>query len=214
MWPYITSNSLDGYPGFTVIPRWPSRVYWNCDTPQCTLQEWLDTSGGSGGFDNLMLQEKNDVMRYMFGMYREGYMFHQINLRNQGVSAITTADSTQVGSLYQAWVEQTVQEFKRLCTWPMVTLKQDDLATVFTDRMTRDNCNYTLAWTVASGMITAVTVGSNGNTCAVPIPVTIPGGVTNPGSFRTEQIGSDPFTIWVQLSGSARTFTLNTPISI
>lgn len=58
MWPYITTNSLDGYNGFTIIPRWPSRIYWNCDTPQCTLQEWLDTSNGNGGFDNLMLQEK------------------------------------------------------------------------------------------------------------------------------------------------------------
>lgn len=154
------------------------------------------------------------MMRYMFGLYGEGYMFHQINLRNQGMISITTADGTQVYSLYQAWVEQTVQEFKRLCNWPMVTLKQDDLATVFTDRMARDNCGYTLQWTVASGFITAVTVGASGNTCKVPIPVTIPGGVTNPGSFRTEQIGNDAFTIWVLLSGSARTFTLSTPIAM
>jgi hypothetical protein len=82
MWPYITNNGLDGFNGFTVVPRWPSRIYWNCDTPACTLQEWLDISGGSGGFETLMLQEKNDVTRYLFGLYREGYMFHQINLRS------------------------------------------------------------------------------------------------------------------------------------
>jgi hypothetical protein len=80
--------------------------------------------------------------------------------------------------------------------------------------MTRDNCNYTLSWTVASGKITKVTVGSTGNTCIVAIPVIIPGGVTSPGSFRTEQVGSDPLTIWVKLSGSAVTLTLKTPIAM
>jgi hypothetical protein len=212
MWPYISTMEDNGFDGFNIIPRWPSRIYWNCDTPACTTQEWVDTSSGSGGFTNLMRMEKNDVMRYMFGLYREGYMFHQINLRNQGVSAITTADGTQVRSLYQAWVEQTVQEFSRLCTWPMVTLKQDDLAQVFLDRIGRDKCGYTLSWAVDKGRITGVTVGANGNTCAAAIPVTIPGGVTNAGSYKTEQVGSDPFTIWVELSGAAVSFTLKTPI--
>jgi hypothetical protein len=119
-------------------------------------------------------------------VHREGYMFHQINLRSQSMGAITTTDGTQVQSLYQAWVEQAVQEFERLCTWPLVTLKQGDLVTAFTDRMTRNKCNYTLTWTIASGKITKVKVGTIGNTCTVAIPVTIPGGVTSPGSLRTE----------------------------
>jgi hypothetical protein len=213
MWPYISKKSTDGYDGFNIIPRWPSRIYWNCDTPACTLSEWINTSGGSGDFNNLMLQERNDVMRYMFGLYREGYMFHQINLRNQGTSDITTADGTKVRSLYQTWVEYTVQEFTRLSTWPMVTLKQDDLAQVFLDRMTRDACKYTLSWTVASGKITGVTVGATNNRCSAPIPVTIPGGVSsNPKGFKTEQVGSDPFTIWVSLTGSAVTLSLKTAI--
>jgi len=214
MWPIISNMAEYGFEGFNIIPRWPSRIYYNCDTPRCTLQEWTETGNGNGDFVNLMNEERKDVMRYFFGLYREGYMFHQINLRNQGMTNINTADGTQVRSLYQAWVEYMVQEFSRLANWPMVTLKQDDLAQVFFDRMTRDKCGYTLSWKVASGKITGVTVGANGNTCAAPIPVTIPGGVTNAGSYRTEQIGSDPFTIWVKLGGSAVTLTLKTPITM
>lgn len=213
MWPIITNMATDGFDGFTVIPRWPLRIYWNCDSPACTYQEWADTSSGSGGFDNLMLNEKNDMMRYYFGLFRDGVMFHQINLRNQGMSNIATADGTQVRSLYQAWVEQTAQEFKRLANWPMVTLKQDDLAQYYVDRMTRDKCNYSMSYTIASGKITAVTVTATGNTCAAEIPITVPGTTTDRRQ-RQEKLGNDPLTVWVKLTGAPITLTLTTPITI
>lgn len=212
MWPYITNTATDGFDGFTVIPRWPLRIYWNCDTPACTTQEWIDTSSGSGDFNNLILNEKNDMMRYFFGLYRDGVMFHQINLRTQGNSAISTADGTQVASLYQAWVETVVQEFTRLSNWPMISLKQDDLADAFVARMARDKCGYGLTWDKANGKITGVTVTANGNTCSTEIPVTVPGSVVDTKGFRTEQVGNDPLTIWVKLSGSPVSLTLSQPI--
>ncbi|KAL5117037.1 hypothetical protein ACEQ8H_004996 [Pleosporales sp. CAS-2024a] len=216
MWPYITSSASDGFDGFTVVPRWPLRIYYNCDSPACTLAQWKDTASGTGDFANLMLQEKKDIMRYYFGLYHDGVMFHQMNLRNQGMDNIATADGTQVRSLFQAWVEQTVQEFSRLCNWPMIALKQDDLAATFTARMTRDQCAYGMSYVVSAGKITAVKVSaaSVSNKCAAPIPVTIPGGVTNTQGFRTEQVGNDPMTVWVNLSGATVTLTLKTPISV
>lgn len=214
MWPYITNMASDGFDGFTVLPRWPLRIYYNCDTPACTLKQWTETSAGTGDFNNLMLQEKNDMMRYYFGGYRDGVMFHQMNLRNQGTADITTADGTKVKSLYQAWVEQTVQEFSRLCNWPMITLKQDDLAIAFTDRMTRDKCGYSMSWNIANSKITSVTVRANGNTCSAEIPVTVPGTVTSTQGFRTEKVGNDPLTIWVRLTGSPVTLTLSSPLAV
>jgi hypothetical protein len=35
---------------------------------------------------------------------------------------------------------------------------------------------------------------------------------SNPKGFKTEQVGSDPFTIWVSLTGSAVTLSLKTAI--
>jgi hypothetical protein len=214
MWSVISTRAANGFDGFNIIPRWPLRIYYDCDTPACTLSEWINTSGGTGDFNNLMLQERKDMMRYYFGLMHDGVMFHQMNLRNQGMSTITTADGTQVRSLYQAWVEQTVQEFNRLANWPMVSLKQDDLAQSFLDRRARDNCGYNMAMTVDNRKVTGVTVTANGNSCSVPIPVTIPGGVVDAKGFRTEQIGNDPLTVWVQLSGSPVTLSLRTPVSL
>jgi hypothetical protein len=38
--------------------------------------------------------------------------------------------------------------------------------------------------------------------------------VTSLQGSTTEQIGSDPMTIWVTLSGAAKTFTLTAPVTI
>lgn len=80
--------------------------------------------------------------------------------------------------------------------------------------MTRDGCSYGLNYEITSGSITGVTITANGNTCAAPIPVTVPGSVTDTQGFTTEQIGSDPLTIWVALSGSPVTFTLSQPVAL
>lgn len=80
--------------------------------------------------------------------------------------------------------------------------------------MTRDACSYGLTYAVTSGSITGVTVTANGNTCGTSIPVTVPGTVTDTKGFTTEQIGSDPLTIWVQMSGSPVTFTLSQPVAL
>lgn len=212
MWPYTTTVAANGFDGITVVPRWAGRIYYNCDTPECTLQEWIDTSGGSGGFSNLMSMEIADATRYLLGLYHDSYMFHQLNMRNQNVTGVTTPDGTQALSLLQIWVENVVQEFTRLVNWPIITLKQTDLAVSFKNRQTRDACAYQMSWSKAGGKITGVTVSSSSNSCSVPIPLTVPGSVTDTKGFTTEQIGNDPLTIWVQLNGQPVSFTLSQPI--
>lgn len=80
-------------------------------------------------------------------------------------------------------------------------------------RYTRDACNYSLSYATVNQKITAVTLSSaNGNTCGTAIPVTFPVPPTSTQGFKTEQYGSDPLTVWVELQGSPVTFTLSTPI--
>ena len=31
MWPYTTNVNSDGFDGYLVIPRWATRIYYNCD---------------------------------------------------------------------------------------------------------------------------------------------------------------------------------------
>lgn len=84
----------------------------------------------------------------------------------------------------------------------------------FLARYTRDACQYSLRYAVSGGQITGVTVSAKDNTCKRPIPVTFAVEPTSTQGFKTEQLGSDPLTVWVQLSGSPVTFTLSTPIDL
>jgi hypothetical protein len=109
-----------------------------------------------------------------------------------------------------------VAEFTRLANWPMITLGQSDLANTFTTRQTRDACAYAMTYTRTNGQITAVTVTcANQNICDVPIPLTIPLGssVVSTMGMQTEQIGSDPLTIWVNMNGSPMTFQFTSGVA-
>ena len=82
--------------------------------------------------------------------------------------------------------------------------------------MNRDSCHPNLSWQLdtSTETITGVTVTSTGNVCSEPLPITVPGSVTDTQGFTTEQLGSDPLTIWVTLSGSPVSFTLTTPVPV
>lgn len=145
-------------------------------------------------------------------------MFHQANMRYIDNDVFTIGTQTGKMSLLMTWVETIVQEMTRLTTWPILTLKHDDMGVLFLNRMALDKCQPTLQWNYDSknSSITGVTVGSaNGNSCSVPVPVTFPGSASTTASGTTsEQIGSDPLTIWTTLSGSPVTFTLGSPVPL
>jgi len=65
-------------------------------------------------------------------------MFHQANLRQTDVPSSTVGNQSGQLSLLQIWVETVMQEMMRLTNWPILTVKHDDLATVFMQRMTRE----------------------------------------------------------------------------
>ncbi|KKK19527.1 hypothetical protein AOCH_007249 [Aspergillus ochraceoroseus] len=214
MWPYFTNVASDGFNGMQVNPRWSTRIFYNCYSPACTVQEWIDTSAGSGNFDNLLATERQETMRHFFGLYRDGYMFHQANLRNADTTPITVNGETGQYSIFQAWVETQVQEFVRLVTWPVVTATHQQMSDYFLQRYRRDQCNYSLSYVISSGHITGVTLSANSNTCGATIPITFPDAPADSHGFTSEQLGSDPVTVWAQLSGSPVTFTLSTPIAL
>ncbi|OWP04291.1 hypothetical protein B2J93_9359 [Marssonina coronariae] len=214
-WPLISTVETDGYAGATVVPRWATNIYYNCQLPACTVAEWINTSAGKGDWDALLAVEKATNTRHLLGLHHDPYMFHQANLNYVTAGTTTINGQSKKLSMLQAWAETVVQEMVRLVNWPMISLKHDDIATDFTNRMARDKCQPALSYTTnpSAKTITAVTLTTAGNTCAAKIPVTVPGSVTSTQGFTTEQVGGDPLTIWVQMSGSPVTFTLSTPVA-
>ena len=130
-------------------------IYYNCDLPDCTLQEWITTSAGSGDFSNLLNDARATNTRHLLALHRqyldrsiskvtwltiaeEPFMFHQANLRQTDVPSSTVGNQSGKFSLLQIWVETVMQEMMRLTNWPILTSKHDDMAKLFTQRMARE----------------------------------------------------------------------------
>jgi hypothetical protein len=124
----MSTVASNGLAGIQINPRWATRIYYNCDTPDCTTAEWIATSAGSGDFYALLAAEKADTMRHFFGLRRDPYMFHQANLRNIGVPSVTINGVTAQLSLFQSWAETMVQEFVRLVNWPLISQTHGDVS--------------------------------------------------------------------------------------
>lgn len=210
--------AANGYAGLNIIPRWPTAIYFDCDTQACTTQEWTDTSAGTGKFADLLAFEKDTTSRYLFGLRHDPYMFHQANMRATGVSSYKVG-SQSVNSLLQIWVETVIQELVRLTNWPVTTLKHDDIAKTFLDREARDSCSPSLVYSYAADgkTISGATLSTaNGNTCSVPVPVTFPGtaSVSGGGSATSDSVGSEPLIMWATMSGQPVTFSLGKAVSV
>jgi hypothetical protein len=219
-WPVISNVSTNGYDGLTIMPRWASPIYFDCDTPDCTTSEWNThgAGGGSATFQNLLDWCRSTFSSSLLRLRHDPFMFHQANMRASDFPTTTIGAFTGKMSIMMSMVETVLQEYTRLVTWPVLNLKHDDLAQLFTDRMTRDKCSYNLAYTFSTDgkTIIAVTVTATNNKCTAPIPITLPVkvGAYVGGTLRQETVGSDPLTVWVNLIGLPVVISLASTVTI
>ncbi|KAK0751245.1 hypothetical protein B0T18DRAFT_478288 [Schizothecium vesticola] len=218
-WPLITTTEGNGYSGLVIIPRWATTIYYNCCFQNCTTLEWINTSGGSGTFTDLLDNARSVNTRYLLGLHHDPYMFHQANLRHGDVDPITIGSESGPLSLFQIWVETITQEMTRLTNWPILSLKHDDIATIFLNRMELDKCSPALRYHLSDDgqfIVRATVSSANGNTCGVPVPVTMPGSATAAGSaaLTREQVGSEPVVYWVGLNGGVVDLVLGEGVGV
>lgn len=216
--PLITTVKDNGHAGLVIIPRFATTIYYNCDKAACTVKEWVETSGGKGNFNDLLNDARTTNTRYLFGLQADPYMFHQANMRQTDVETITVGSKTGKMSLVMAWVETVTQEMSRLTSWPITSLKHDDVAQYFLNRMTLDGCapKATYSYSANGNQITSVTVTTNGNNCAVPVPVTIPAGTatTSGGTSTSEKVSSEPPIVWVKMAGKPVSVVLGSAVTL
>jgi hypothetical protein len=70
-WPLTSTIEENGYAGLEIIPRWATTIYFNCDTPECTTAEWIATSAGKGGFNDLLDNAVNVNVRHLLGLHQD-----------------------------------------------------------------------------------------------------------------------------------------------
>ena len=73
-----------------------------------------------------------------------------------------------------------------------------------------------MTWQTSSSgaTIESVTVYAANNKCGTTIPITLPTTVSSTTGATKEQVGSDPLTLWVTMSGAARTYKFSKAIAI
>ena len=160
-------------------------------------------------------------------------MFHKANMRVNDVPSTTVNDKSGQYSLLMTWIEVISAEMMRLyvpfllrtsilltycsTTWPFKTLKHDDLAQQFINRQTRDLCRPSLTWTTSANGANIESVNvytAGGNKCGTTIPITVPGAVASTTGATKEQLGSDPLTLWVTMSGASRQYKFSKAIPL
>lgn len=74
-----------------------------------------------------------------------------------------------------------------------------------------------MTWTTSEGGdgIQSINVyTANGNRCGTTVPITVPSAVTSSAGATNEQLGTDPLTMWVTMSGASRRYTFQRPIRV
>jgi hypothetical protein len=55
---------------------------------------------------------------------------------------------------------------------------------------------------------------AGGNKCGTTIPITVPGAVASTTGATKEQVGADPLTLWVTMSGASRNYKFSKAVPL
>jgi len=232
-----TTLEWNNFAGQFIIPRWATEIYFDASTLEEDVFMYNEVVYGRFGPDalspNELLQREADrVVGNLINLRHDAYMFHQANLRffyydqvsdpnlpnllvpinKQGINWINSGGDTPFTCLTCVWCERIFTEFSKRLVFPLATLRQDNLAISFHQRMDMDQkCDVTAVAattpiTLATGEIvqmmtqvafTANQKGTAGSaTCIVPFTgseASMAQAKARPDRFPQTEL--DPFTL-------------------
>ena len=113
-YPLTTTVAANGYDGIVIIGRWATTIYFNCDFPDCIVQEWKSVTGRDGSFSDILREAKEVNTKHLLGLHWDPFMFHQANMRVVDAPAQVINGVNRQYSLLMAWVEAVAVEMARL----------------------------------------------------------------------------------------------------
>jgi hypothetical protein len=154
-------------PAPLILPPAPPTPNSPLPNPHCLFapdsQLYQSYFGAPSTIDDIVGREAARSVRELLKLRHDPFMFHQANL------AILDGSGR---SLIMRWVDAVVGAFKSYVTWPIASLKLDDLQALYLARGARDACKLTYTLDVApSGAIGSVAVSSTGGAggCSAPL---------------------------------------------
>ncbi|ORX50618.1 hypothetical protein BCR36DRAFT_261266, partial [Piromyces finnis] len=140
--PFISNQTTSNFDGFVVFPRQPPQVYWDCSR----IEENMETyrlrypDRTSVTWEKHLDEEAELHIKNFLKLRHDPYMFHEGNLRNADFQEVTIGKATGKFGMMQQWVERMVVEVGKYLDWPMISVKMDDLAASYIDRISRASC--------------------------------------------------------------------------
>jgi hypothetical protein len=200
--PMMTTMATSNFEGFMVIPRQPTQVYWDIDTVEGTEKYYNNFYKTDATWSQILDREALHVTKLFLQLRHDPYMFHESNLRNADFPEITMNGASGHYGLLQQWVERIIEEITKYVDWPIISLKMDDLAKTYIKRMDRIRCNpeYKININDSTHVIESVDIISSGD-CEIPLFVCKTGEIDSTTVDSIEQIGNDPKTAWIKLTG-------------
>jgi hypothetical protein len=189
-------------------------VFFDCDKLACNIVEWDQTAGGDNKQADLFSFWQETWTSSLLSLHQYPFMLHQANLRYGDTQQVAIGPVSGQLSLEMMFTETIIQELIRLVTWPVITKIHDDVGQAHVNRMLQDQCLPSLSYSVSNGNIISASVKVGAGSCSVPIPVTFPVPATASTSYTSEQLGSDPLTLWTTVGSGSSTFTLSQPIPL
>lgn len=215
--PLYTTSLINGFPqpggqALAIIPRWSTAIAYSVST----LDEALEVYNAEvtppervASPSALMQKEGSRVAREgLLSLRADSHMFHQANMRVEG--------SGGAGSLLMLWAEAALDQFSSVVSWPVKSLKLDDLTQHFVRREARDACGlrYKLTINRVTGGVTGVTVtskpseggGGGKRYCLAPLMVRDGAGLDSKALPVTAAVtgGARTLTARVVAGGSAK----------
>ncbi|CAM9564850.1 unnamed protein product [Pylaiella littoralis] len=219
-----TTLSGSGYEGAQIVPRFATYVYFNCISGDClvkeneyirrvvcactpldpniadytctsTAAECIDDDGNTdirsfGSIESIFDTEAATTTLYLLTGRRDKYMFHQANVKPAG----DIGDGTQ--SLLDYWYERVMEDFSNWITFPVKSVKFDDLCTDFKLHEALDGSSpYATMGMDATGAVTGFTYVSGSGAGLVPLTVPTASAASIPTTgltvIETETYGTD-----------------------
>jgi len=200
--PFVTNMTTSNFDGFYAIPRQPPQIYWDCSTIEQNLAVYESRYGHTIEWNDHLDEEATLHVKNFLKLRHDPYMFHEGNLRNEDFPEVTIGKGKGQFGLMQQWVERIAVEYEKYLNWPIISIKMDDLAATYLERLSRVECKpqYTMVIDDDSYNISEIKVKSTTGECQAPILAIRNVNFDDKTVDRIEQIGLEPQTAWVNVS--------------
>jgi hypothetical protein len=163
---YWTTEKVNNEPGVLIMPREATNIDWNVSLPEESVKYYRETypDQPNANFDDVMNAEAKMFLPNLLNYREVPYMFHQANMR-------VFDRGGQKDVLLILWMKNLLSRMRKSYTLPVLSVKMDDLAAIYLNKMALEKCKPEAYQVVNDGKVEEIQVSASGS-CDISISAT------------------------------------------